>query len=127
MGVLIDSSVLVAFERGDLDTSLVTEESAISVITISEVLHGVHRASGDIRLQRQAAVEYLLGQFEEIDITEQIARIHAAVAAELASRGEIVGAHDLWIGATGLAYGLGVMTRNQREFARIPGLRVLTV
>ncbi len=127
MGILIDTSVLVAFERGDLNPEIVTEESAISVITLSEVMHGVHRTSGVLRVTRQAAVEHLLDQFDVIEITEQIARVHAIVSAELAGTGRTIGAHDLWIAATGLAYGLGVMTRNSRDFARVPTLRVVAI
>ncbi|MCC5840481.1 MAG: type II toxin-antitoxin system VapC family toxin [Opitutales bacterium] len=44
----------------------------------------------------------------------------------LQSQGTLIGANDLWIGATGLAYGLPVVTRNAREFGRIPGLEVLS-
>ncbi len=44
----------------------------------------------------------------------------------LRSQGTLIGANDLWIGATGLAHGLPVVTRNTREFERIPGLEVLS-
>jgi len=37
----------------------------------------------------------------------------------------VVGAHDLWIGATALAYGFGVATGDPEYFRRTPGLRVL--
>jgi len=40
-------------------------------------------------------------------------------------RGEVIGAHDLWIAATALANGLGVATRNAEEFERVGGLRVV--
>jgi predicted nucleic acid-binding protein len=32
----------------------------------------------------------------------------------------------MWIGATALTHGLGVITRNPRDFERVPGLRVVT-
>jgi predicted nucleic acid-binding protein len=38
----------------------------------------------------------------------------------------VIGAHDLWIAATALAYGLGLATDNGTEFKRVPGLRVLS-
>ncbi len=129
MAVLIDTDLLVEWERGgldDLDALLGDEERAISVITVSELLHGVHRARGGRRVRRRAFVEHIVAGFEPIPITEAVARVHAEVWAGLSRRGEIVGAHDLWIGATALAYGLGVATGNTGDFRRIPGLRVLT-
>ena len=101
------------------------EERAISVITVSELLHGVHRASGATRTRRGAFVEHVLAGLEALPITETIARVHAEVWADLARRGQSVGAHDLWIGATGLAHGFGVATSDRAEFTRIRGLRVL--
>jgi tRNA(fMet)-specific endonuclease VapC len=101
------------------------EERAISVITVSELLHGVHRASGARQTRRRAFVEHVLAGFEPIPITEPVARVHAAVWAQLASSGQVVGAHDLWIAATALTHGLAVATRNAAEFERIAGLRVL--
>jgi tRNA(fMet)-specific endonuclease VapC len=47
--------------------------------------------------------------------------------ASLVERGAVIGQHDLWIGATALTHGLGVVTGNERDFARLPGLRVLTL
>ncbi|MFP4157257.1 MAG: type II toxin-antitoxin system VapC family toxin [Opitutales bacterium] len=44
----------------------------------------------------------------------------------LQAQGTLIGANDLWIGATSLAHGLPVVTRNAREFERIPGLVVLS-
>jgi len=119
--------VLVDYERGGsaLDELAATEEHAISVITVSELLQGVHRAGGRRRTARRAAVEQILAAFEAIPITEAVARVHAEIWARLLTRGESVAAHDLWIGASALAHGLGVATLDPRHFARIPGLRVV--
>lgn len=96
------------------------------MVTVSELLHGVHRARGARRTRRQAFVEHILAGFDPIPITEAVARVHAEVWAGLSRRGEVVGAHDLWIGATALALGFGVATGDKGDFTRIPGLRVLT-
>src|SRR5207237_903282 len=101
------------------------EDHAISVITVSELLHGVHRATEPGRTRRRAFVEHVLAGFEPLAITEPIARVHAEVWAQLAGRGEVIGAHDLWIAATALTHGLGIATRNVSEFARVPGLRIV--
>jgi predicted nucleic acid-binding protein len=130
VGSLIDSSVHVAIERGDLDlerrlAETADEPFAISAITASELLHGVHRADDAARrAKREAWVEAILSSVPVLGFDLIAARVHARLAAALASNGTTVGAHDLIIGATALGRGLGVVTRDQRSFPRIPGLSV---
>lgn len=131
MAILIDTDLLIDAERGvgtpATEGVLGDEDRAISVITVSELLHGVHRAAGGRRARRSAFVEHLLAGIRAIPITEPVARVHAEIWAQLAERGQVIGAHDLWIAATALAHGLGVATGNVEEFRRVPGLRVLAV
>jgi tRNA(fMet)-specific endonuclease VapC len=130
MAVLIDTDLLVGLERGDATSDIEKlvgdEDRAISVITVSELLHGVHRAQGAIRARRRAFVEHVLAGLKAIPITEAVARVHADIWADLAHRSQPVGAHDLWIAATALAHGLGVATRNSTHFDHVAGLRVIT-
>lgn len=118
---------MIEVERGeaDLDELVGEEERAISVITVSELLHGVYRSRGARRARRRAIVEGILAAFEPIPITDAVARLHAEVWAALARRGEMIGAHDLWIAATALTHGLRVATRNVADFSRVPGVRVV--
>ncbi len=130
MGVLIDTSVLIEFERGRLNLEphlggRGQEEFYLSVITASELLHGVHRAvDSQIRMKRSAFVEALLERFPLLPVDLASARTHAQVWAELAGAGKMIGANDLWIAATALAHGLTMVTANVREFERVPGLVV---
>lgn len=130
MAVLIDTDMLVDLERGvinpEVENAIGDEDRAISVVTVSELLHGVHRAAGAQRTRRRAFVEHLLAGMRAIEITEPIARVHADIWAQLAAKGQLIGAHDLWIAATALAHGMGIATGNVDEFQRVPGLRVIT-
>jgi tRNA(fMet)-specific endonuclease VapC len=130
VAVLIDTYMLVDLERGianpEVESAIGDEDRAISVITVSELLHGVHRARGAQRTRRRAFVEHLLTGMRAIEITEQIAHVHADVWAQLARHGQPIGAHDLWIAATALRHGMGLATGNAGEFHRVPGLRVIT-
>jgi len=130
VALLIDTSVLIDAERGGgaLGRVPVSEERMISVITVSELWHGVHRANGDVlRIRREAIVEDALTEVEPIPITAEVARIHARIWAQLEAAGSGIGAHDLWIAATALTHGLQVATTNRREFERVPGLDVLAL
>jgi len=52
--MLIDSSVLIAAERGqlNLDDIAAEEDVAISAVTASELLHGVHPAQTPVQRHR---------------------------------------------------------------------------
>jgi len=130
MATLIDSSVLIAIERGDLELEVLSvryaeEDLAISAVTASELLHGVHRANTSAqRHRRQAFVEGLLAQIPVIAFDLTVARVHASLWAGLAKRGVLIGERDLMIGATAIARNLAVATRDAASFSKIPGLKV---
>ena len=131
MATLIDASILIAAERGrlawdDVLEEHATDEIALAAITASELLHGVHRArSARTQARRSAFVEQLLARLPVVPFDLVVARVHARVWADLAARGVSVGSHDLLIGATALATGGRVATRDLRSFTRIPGLDVV--
>jgi tRNA(fMet)-specific endonuclease VapC len=129
VALLVDTDLLIDLERGsdslDLEGVLGEEERAISVITVSELLHGVLRAHAGVRARRRAFVEHVIAGFEAVPITEPVARVHSEIWAGLAERGETIGSHDLWIAATALAHGFGVATGNATQFERVAGLRVV--
>lgn len=130
MAVLIDTSVLIDAERRGqaLERSAGDQDRAISAITASELLHGVHRAGAEhIRARREAFVEHLLASLEALPITTAVARVHAGIWAALEREGKIIGAHDLWIAATAVSHGMGLATANAAEFERVPGLTVLPI
>ena len=130
MGFLIDASVLIGHERGTVDIGgLIGERSNapffLSVITVSELLHGVHRArTRTQRAKRSVFVEAIIDRFPRLPVDLPTARTHAEIWSELAAKGTLIGPHDLWIAATCVAHGLALATSNVREFGRIPELQV---
>jgi tRNA(fMet)-specific endonuclease VapC len=130
MGVLIDTSILIAYERGLLDVPARVrgregEEFYLSVISASELLHGVQRAVAPaVRARRLAFVEEALAGFPILGIDLRVARIHATLWSDLAQQGAMIGVHDSWIAATCLAHDLAIITANVHEFQRVADLRV---
>lgn len=130
MGTLIDASVLIAAERGDLDLErLLGEERsderevAVAAITASEILHGVYRQKPGVRRARaELFVEGVLAGLPVIPFDLKVARVHATLGAELRAKGSTIGAHDLIIGATAVSLGYDVATRDLRSFPKIRGL-----
>ena len=129
MGRVIDSTLLVAAERGQVDLQGLRRRHAgepfvLAAITASELLEGVHRADTEARrIGREGFVETLLRALRVIPFDLTIARVHARLRARI-PRNRQIGAHDLMIGATAVALGYAVLTRDRRSFPRIPDLRV---
>jgi predicted nucleic acid-binding protein len=127
-GILIDTSVLVAAERGQLDFDAFAARfgsagTFLAAITASELLHGVHRLRSSQRKTRaESFVETILARTPVVPFDLVCARVHARIGADLARQGVTVGAHDLMIGATAFAYGFTVAARDRRSFGQIPGL-----
>lgn len=130
MGVILDTSVLIEAERREFEIDKFTENRGdeifgLSVITVAELLHGVHRAdSSKRRLKRSAYVEKVIELFPVYVFDISTARIYSELWSDLSSRGVQIGAHDLIIGSTALSLGFSVATFNIRHFERIEGLKV---
>jgi predicted nucleic acid-binding protein len=131
VGTLIDTSVLIAIQRGQLDPQLLQpadddEPIAISAITASELLHGVHRLTGAVaRTRAERFIERLLDAIPVIPFDLDVARVHARLDAELSSQGAAVGDADLMIAATAVWLDYRVATRDLRSFPEIKGLDVV--
>ena len=92
MGTLIDSSVLIALERGRLDADEVfaaperrDRAVAIAAITASELLHGLHHLGGVRRVRAQAWVSAWLDALPVIPFGPEVARVTRRCGA---ARGE---------------------------------------
>ena len=131
MARLIDSSVLITVERRGLSAADVRglipgQGLAIASITAFELLVGIHLAdTAERRERRRVYVETILHMLAVIPFDLRVARTHAAVAARLQSTRRSVGANDMLVAATALAYECPVVTDNIREFERVQGLTVL--
>ena len=131
MGLVLDTSIIVAAERGKFDLAGFLDAKAagmpihVSAITASELLHGVHRAEGARRKRRENFVEDVLDGVMILPFDGMVARTHAKLWAGLEQCGSMIGPHDLIIAATCLTFRHQVATLNTKDFERVPGLRVL--
>jgi tRNA(fMet)-specific endonuclease VapC len=130
LGALIDTTVFIDAERGKLDLEAELRRRpgdwvGLSAVTASEPIHGVHRAKTPAQQSsRSAFVESILASMPVVPFDLAVARVHAQLDADLAARGEKLGAHDLQIGATALALGYMVVTPDLWSFPKIPGFKV---
>jgi len=130
VGLMVDADVFIRYERRGIPVDLSVWEPSegvfISVVTVSELLMGVHRADSEARRKRRSEfVEAILAGVSVLDFTIAVARRHAQVYAELSQQGRLIGAHDMIIAATALHHNLSLLTDNVEEFSRVAGLRVI--
>lgn len=108
--------VLARFEK------LAPGEAVLSVITYGELLYGAaksqHRA---LALEKLAS---LVSFLPVLSMPEQTAQEYGAIRAHLEAKGEVIGGNDLWIAAHARAAGLILVTNDEAEFTRVPGLKV---
>jgi tRNA(fMet)-specific endonuclease VapC len=110
MGVILDTTVFIAAERGRFDMSGFLESLgetgvALAAVTAGELLFGFERATDPgIRARRGAFIEAILEAVPTAPFGLAEARRHAALWAELARR---------------------LATLNRGEFERAPGLSLV--
>lgn len=131
MGIIIDTNVLIDAEQGRIDFNKMSlkknTEMFISVITISELLAGVHMAkTADERVMRAAFVEHIIKNIPSLTFDEMVAKTYSELYAYfLKSKKSSPGIHDLQIASTAITYGYSVLTRNTEDFKKIPGVQIL--
>jgi tRNA(fMet)-specific endonuclease VapC len=130
MGMILDTSLLIAAERGHWDLAAFIqgreeEPFGLSEISVSELLHGVHRADTQKRrLRRSAYVEKVIELFPVYPFDLTAARIYAEIWAHLLVQGLQIGAHDLMIASTAMSLGFSLASADKRHFDKIEGLEL---
>ena len=97
-------------------------EIGISVITLAELEYGVAKSSFPER--NKLALVQFLAPFEILPFSETAAAVYGRIRSDLEKSGQIIGPYDLLIGAQALSEKLTLVTNNEREFQRIPGLTI---
>ena len=136
MGILVDSTVFIEAERRGLSARQALkeialrfpgEEAAISVITLTELAHGVMRADTEPRAaRRRLFLRELMSAVPLMPVTAAAAVRAGEIDGANKSKGVHVALADLLIGATALEIGYKVATANRRHFEAISGLGVAT-
>jgi predicted nucleic acid-binding protein len=134
MGLILDSSVVIAAERrGDNVTQMLKQivaatgdqRAVLSSVGLTELVHGIYRAqTAQARNRRDSFIRELLNDVEVYPYTTETALLAGKIDGEQQSQGIIIPFGDLLIGATALEVGYSILTANVRHFRLIPGLAV---
>ena len=135
MGLILDSSVLIAAERkgrnarqalAEIAVRATGEDVAVSVVTLIELAHGVARANTPQRkATRQQFLNELIAALPVHPVTVPVALRAGQIDGENTAQGIRLALSDLLIGVTALELGYRVATGNVRHFQMVPGLGIV--
>lgn len=97
-------------------------EAALSVITFGELIYGIEKKK--VGHEPMLHLEELTQIIPVIPLQPEVAHVYGAVRASLSKRGALIGANDLWIAAHAIFMNLTLVTNNEREFRRVPDLKM---
>ena len=127
MTYLLDTNVCIAWIKGDTavrDRLLKhqPEDLALCSVVTAELRYGAQKSAR--RAKTEQTVSRFIQPFRSLPFDEECVQPYALLRAQLEAIGTPIGPHDLMIAAIASAHRLTVVTRNLREFERVPGLRV---
>ncbi|MER9080833.1 PIN domain-containing protein [Mesorhizobium sp. M0895] len=124
---LLDTNILIAAMKGRPEVRKRLEAQQISAIRLSAIVLGElefgaeKSAYGD---RNRAHLATLTQRLPLVGIDQDTIRHYAKIRALLERQGTPIGANDTWIAAQALAINAILVTDNEREFSRVPGLSV---
>ena len=128
MGVsyLLDTNAWISYlnrRRSQVaDRIAITDPAVVRLCSVvkAELYYGAYHSS---RTQENLSLlRKLYSQFASLPFDDAAADEYGKLRAHLAKLGMPIGPNDLMIGAIALSNGLTLVTKNTREFGRIPGL-----
>ena len=132
MAWLIDTSLWIAVERGALaaaDIHAVTQQEPVylSPVNVAEIRFGVETLKPGAGKERATAMLRRLRRKPQLRITVETAETFGVLAARLRKSGRDprVRVNDLWLAAQAIQRDFRLLTANTRDFADIPGLRLV--
>lgn len=125
--LILDTNTISYYFRGDPAVTgrlqaLTPSEVTVPAIVEYELRYGLQRLPGEAARPRLEALNTFLQPLTILPFDSRAAQYAAVIRAELEAAGTPIDLHDLLIAATALRHGATLVTRNVREFARVPGL-----
>jgi predicted nucleic acid-binding protein len=132
MGVIFDSCIWVALGSGQVSHASViaaTGEAPVysSAVSLGELRFGVESCVDAGERARRAAFLRQVERRPVLDVTRHTAAAFGVLAASVRSAGRSPRTrhNDMWLAAQAIEHGYALLTLNDRDFAGLPGLRLL--
>ncbi len=128
MKCLLDTNICIyIIKRKPLDVierfnQFKISQIGISSITLSELLYGVSKSSKPE--QNQIALTQFIAPLEILSYSDDAAHHYGPLRAHLEKQGTLIGSLDMLIAAHALSINCTLVTNNEKEFSRIPNLKI---
>ena len=103
-------------------SSFAKDDLSISLITYGEIYEGIHFGR-DPRKTTEVFHRFLCSM-EILPLTKPIMQQFARIRGNLRRKGQIIGDFDILIAATAIQHHLTLVTRNVKDYQRIPNLKL---
>lgn len=122
---MLDTDTVIYLRDGQIPRAYLERLSpgslVMSIVSYGELYFG---AKNGRRKHAMEILEFLVGGVPPLAMDIEVASTYGDLRADLEARGQRIGNNDLWIAAHALSAKLILVTNNEREFRRIPGLKI---
>jgi tRNA(fMet)-specific endonuclease VapC len=128
--LILDSNTISYYFRGDPQVvprlqAIRPADLGVPAVVEYELRYGLLRLPEEVAAPRLDALARFLRPLRILAFDSECALQAARLRAGLEAKGQPIGPHDTLIAATALRHQATLVTRNVREFSRVPGLQIL--
>jgi tRNA(fMet)-specific endonuclease VapC len=128
LGYLLDTNICIYIARHrplevvERFRKLRPGDVGMSAVTYGELCYGACKSRH--RDDARSILKELAQEIPVLALGPEAGDRYGEIRAELERLGRVIGNNDLWIAAHALALQVVLVTNNEGEFVRVPGLRV---
>ncbi len=128
MGLILDTNFIIVAER-EAKRGITTTIDRFFANRVMETFYITFTVAGELACGQSASPkrdwERLCRPYPILPWSSEVSWQYGEIYLALAAEGQLIGANDIWIAATALVHGMGVVTNNVDEFSRVSGLTVV--
>lgn len=129
MGLILDTNFIIVAER-EAKRGITTTIDRFFATRTKESFYITFTVAGELACGQSASPkrdwERLCRPYPILPWSIEASWRYGEIYRALATQGQLIGTNDMWIAATALVHGMGVVTNNVDEFSRVPGLTVVS-
>ena len=129
MGLIFDTNFIIVAER-EAKRGITTTIDRFFARRAKESFYITFTVAGELACGQSASPkrdwERLCRPYPILPWSVDVSWQYGEIYRVLAAKGQLIGANDMWIAATALVHGMGVVTNYMDEFSRVPGLTVVS-